>query len=244
MNLGSNDCAFPLSVVILARNEERNIARSVSSVRWCDDVVVIDDGSTDQTMQIAEAAGARVLQHKFENFAAQRNWAMEHASLRNEWVLHLDADEVVTPELERTLIEVLSNVPSDVSAFRMCRKTILGETWLKYSDGYPVWIMRLVRRDRGRFISHGHGEIAVPPVCGKMNTIREPFLHYAFSKGWADWIDRHNRYSTREANLEASASREFCWGSLVWHRKEDRRKALREFSRKFPFRATLRFLYQ
>ncbi len=236
--------SFPLTVVILARNEQQNIGRCVGAVRWCSEVVVIDDGSTDQTVQIAEAAGARVLQHKFESFAAQRNWAMERASLRNEWVLHLDADEVMTPELQKALMANLSEVPPEVAAFRMCRKTMLSETWLKYSDGFPVWIMRLVKRGQAQFVSSGHGEVAVPTVDGVMGTIREPFLHFAFSKGWADWIERHNRYSSREAMLEEERDHTIAWDGLISFDKAQRRAALRGLSRQLPFRSLFRFLYQ
>ena len=244
MNPNSDDCAFPLSVVILARNEEQNIARCVNAVRWCNDVVVIDDGSADQTVQIAEAAGARVLQHKFENFAAQRNWAMEHASLRNEWVLHLDADEVVTSQLEDELRRQLDSADLGVAAFRMCRKTMMDSQWLKYSDGFPVWIMRLVRVGLGEFKSCGHGEEAVPAVAGHLLSIHEPFLHFPFSKGLADWIERHNRYSTREAILEQQAQGQVRWGDLLQMDRARRRAALRNLSRRLPFRPALRFLYQ
>ncbi len=235
---------FPLSVVILTRNEESNIVRCLEGVQWCDDVVVIDDGSTDRTVELATIAGVRVVNHAFQDFATQRNWAMEHASLKHEWVLHLDADEVVTPELQNALRETLLSTPKDVVAFRMCRKTMLGETWLKYSDGFPVWIMRLVRRGAALFQSSGHGEVAVPPVDGKVETLAVPFLHFAFSKGWTNWIDRHNRYSLREAQLEASQDAPIRIGAIFSRQKDKRRLALRSLSRRLPFRPLLRFLYQ
>jgi glycosyltransferase involved in cell wall biosynthesis len=190
---------FPLSVVILARNEAINIERCVAAVQWCNDIVVVDDGSTDGTAELASSCGARVVQHSFVNFAEQRNWAMDHAGLKHEWVLHLDADEVITDSLRLDLISRLTSPPDNVAAYRMCRKTMFQGRWMKYSDGFPVWIMRLVRRSKAKFEDCGHGEVAVPPVDGQLGTIREPFLHFAFSKGLEDWIKRHNRYSTREA---------------------------------------------
>lgn len=235
---------LPLSVVILAKNESVNIKRCVRAVAFCDDVVVVDDGSSDNTAALAEASGARVVQHRFESFARQRNWAMQEAGLRNEWVLHLDADEVVTPPLESALKEVLTSVGHDVAAFRMCRKTMLLDKWLKYSDGFPVWIMRLVRNGRAEFQDQGHGEVAVPDVDGDMETIREPFLHYAFSKGLTDWIERHNRYSTREARLELEQFSGLKLRNFLSRDRAVRRSALRSLSRRLPMRPFFRFLYQ
>ncbi|MEZ6131844.1 MAG: glycosyltransferase family 2 protein [Planctomycetaceae bacterium] len=235
---------LPLSVVILAKNEECNIQRCVAAVDWADEVVVVDDGSTDRTVELAQALGARLIQHEFESFASQRNWAMSHANLKHDWVLHLDADEVATIPLSHELKSAIAAASHDVAAFRMCRKTILLDRWLKYSDGFPVWIMRLVRRNRAVFIDCGHGEVAVPEVDGTMLTIQEPFLHYAFSKGLTDWIARHNRYSTREAELELQVFAGLKWKKLFSRDRAVRRHALRSLSRRLPFRPTCRFLYQ
>jgi glycosyltransferase involved in cell wall biosynthesis len=238
------DMRFPLSVVILARNEAINIERCVRAVQWCDDVVVVDDESTDATVDLATAAGARVVQHHFTSFADQRNWALLHADLKHEWVLHLDADEVVTEDLRKELELTLPEAGADAAAFRMCRKAMFQGRWLKYSDGFPVWIMRLVRKGRAQFEDCGHGEVAVPVVAGHMGTIREPFLHFSFSKGIEDWISRHNRYSSREALLEYQERAAFRWVGLWSADKSIRRLCLRELSRRLPFRPLLRFLYQ
>lgn len=235
---------IPLSVVILARNEAKNIDRCVRSLRGCDEVVVVDDGSTDGTAEVAVRAGARVVQHSFEGFASQRNWAMDCAGLKHEWVLHLDADEVMTVELESELRRTLESTDEETAAFRMCRKTIFQGRWLRYSDGFPVWIMRLVRRGRAAFVDQGHGEVPLPPVHGHMGVIRSPFLHYAFSKGIADWISRHNRYSTREAGLEFSETAPSTHFRDIFGHPGMRRQFLRKVSRRLPCRAVLRFFYQ
>lgn len=235
---------IPISVVILARNEESNIRRCILAVSWSKDVVVVDDYSDDRTAEIAEDCGARVVNQKFKSFASQRNWAMLHANLKHDWVLHLDADEVCTRSLRLALAEVVSSSTKDTVAFRMCRKTMLLDQWLRFSDGFPVWIMRLVRRGSVEFEDCGHGEVAVPAVDGTMGTIREPFLHYAFSKGLTDWIARHNRYSSREAELELKAYSGLKWKQFLSRDKAERRHALRSLSRRLPFRPTLRFAYQ
>jgi glycosyltransferase involved in cell wall biosynthesis len=234
---------FPLSVVILARNEAPNIERCVRSAAWCDQVVVVDDDSTDGTAELARACGAHVVQHGFLSFAAQRNWALEHAGLRHEWVLMLDADEVLTDGLRDELMRTLPSAGSMV-AYRMCRKTIFMGRWLKYSDGFPVWIMRLVRRGKATFQDSGHGEVPVPDVEGEVGTIREPFLHYPFSKGIGDWIDRHNRYASREAKLEFADRALGRWRDLFARDRAQRRRALRQLSRRLPGRPVLRFGYQ
>ena len=236
--------SIPVSVVILAKNESQNMRRCIEGVDWCDDIVVVDDGSTDATGDIAKSCGARVVSHKFESFATQRNWAMEHASLAHDWVLHLDADEVGTDAMRREIQDAVAAASDETTAFRMCRKTMLMGKWLKYSDGFPVWIMRLVRKGVVEFENSGHGEVAVPTVSGELGTIREPFHHYAFSKGLANWIERHNRYSTCEAHLEAKEDHNVNWLQLLSVEKAVRRREQRKLSRSLPFRPSLRFLYQ
>ncbi len=222
-----------------------NIDRCVRSVAWSDDIVVVDDGSTDNTTTLAEEAGARVVSHSFTSFADQRNWALRHGRLKHAWALHLDADEAGTAELEQALRRLFTgSLDSPYLAFRMCRKTMFMGRWLKYSDGFPVWIMRLTKVGDAWFQDRGHGEVAVPTVNGKIGTISEPFLHFPFSKGIEDWLTRHNRYSTREAELELVSQPTFSWRGLVRRDRAIRRQQLRDLARRAPFRPTLRFLYQ
>lgn len=235
---------FPLTVVVLAKNEEHNIERCLRSVDWCDELVVVDDFSSDRTAQIAIAMGARVLQRQFDNFAEQRNWALREGKLRNEWVLMLDADEVATDGFRSEIERTLAATAPDVSAFSICRKTMFLGRWLKYSDGFPVWIMRLVRRGSAYFVSQGHGEIPVPCTSGYVARITEPLLHFPFSKGLSDWLNRHNRYSTAEASFEILMSRRLRWQSLFSADRAKRREAVRDLSRKLPGRPVLRFAYQ
>lgn len=235
---------LPLSVVVIAKNERVNIRRCLESVAWCDDVVVIDDHSTDDTARLAEESGARVLQNHFESFAAQRNWAISHAALRHPWVLMLDADEAVTPELERELQIVVRDVPDELVGFKMCRKTMFQGTWLRFSDGFPVWIVRLIRVGRFLFQDAGHGEVAVPAVDGRLGTVTAPFLHYPFSKGLHDWCERHNRYSTLEAEKELDEASLCEWRHLFSSDRSLRRQSLRSLSRTLPCRSFLRFVYQ
>lgn len=235
---------FPLSVVVLTKDEASNIERCLRSVAWCDDVVVVDDHSTDRTAELATACGARVLRNRFQSFARQRNWALEHADLRHDWVLMLDADEVVTDGLRDELSRTLPAAPDQVVAYRLCRKTMFLGRWLKHSDGFPVWIMRLVRRGQAAFQDSGHGEVPVPVVPGEVGTIGEPFLHYPFSRGIGDWVDRHNRYASREAELELAEQTRWRFRDVLSGDRAVRRRTLRRISRTLPGRPFLRFGYQ
>lgn len=234
----------PITALILAKNEEQNIGRCVAAVHWCDEIVVVDDGSTDATAAIAIAGRARVLDHRFESFAKQRNWALDCANIRNEWILHLDADEVATPAFAEVVWKAIQSVDNSVVAFALCRKTMLLGRWLRYSDGFPVWIMRLTRKGCVKFEDYGHGEVAVPSHLGNIPKIKEPFLHYQFSKGLSYWIERHNRYSTMEAELELEQSGTLSLFALFNADRVRRRVAMRNLSRYMPFRPPLRFLYQ
>ena len=157
-------------------------------------------------------------------------------------MLHLDADEVVTPELAAEMADRLKMAGPGTVGFQLARKTMMGERWLRFSATYPVYVPRLVHRDRVRYAACGHGE-RVERADGSFEYLREPCLHYNFSKGWSDWFERHNRYSTREAErivagCEALDLRH-CWSSDPVRR----RAALRRLSYRLPCRAFLRFVY-
>jgi glycosyltransferase involved in cell wall biosynthesis len=235
---------LPLSVVVLARNEADRIERCVRSVSRCDDVWVVDDHSTDATRERARSAGACVVSHAFSTFAGQRNWALESLALRHPWVLMLDADEAATEPFLQALTAALGTADEQTVAFRTCRKTMLAGQWLKHADGFPVWIMRVVRRGAAWFEDCGHGEVPVPEVRGRIGTIRPPFLHEPFSRGLSDWLERHIRYATREAELELEGGRRIRLGDLLTQDAARRRRALRDMSRRMPLRPSLRFFYR
>ncbi len=235
---------LPISVVVIAKNEATSIRRCLEALTWCDEVVVIDDHSTDDTAQLAAQYGARVETHCFESFARQRNWALEHAELRHKWALMLDADEVITPELKSEIERILPDAETNLVGFRMCRKTMFMGKWLRYSDGFPVWIVRLVRVGYFRFQDAGHGEVPVPLEAGLLGTLSTPFLHYPFDKGLCHWIERHNLYSDREAEQELRESGKSSWPGLWVRDRAQRRQSLRALSRRLPCRALFRFVYQ
>jgi hypothetical protein len=158
----------------------------------------------------------------------------------------LDADEVATPEFCSQLADAVDRATEQTAGFMICRKTIFLDRWLRYSDAFPVWITRVVRRGLGTFINAGHGEKAVAPEGFTFLRIAEPFLHYSFSKGISEWVDRHNRYSTQEAlaELEAARSGRSRGRELFSADPFRRRQALLAVRRQLPARPLWRFLYQ
>ena len=231
-----------VSVLILAHNEEKNLPGCLGAVQWCADVVVIDDFSTDRTVEVARSFGARVVHRAFDDFASQRNFALDNLTFRHEWVLHLDADEVVTPELRG---EIETTLPgSTYDAFRVPSKLIFEGKWLKHAATYPTYQVRLGRKPALRFIQVGHGQREqLDPE--RIGTLREPYLHFPFSKGLEEWFEKHDRYSTEDAKeaLARRKSERIPLRQLFSGDVTQRRRALKDLSVWLPMRPTLRFLY-
>lgn len=232
---------LPISAVVLSHNEADNLPRCLKALRNCAEVVVVDDGSTDDSQRIAAECGARVVVHPFGSFADQRNWAMDSAGLRHDWVLHMDADEVMTPAAWDEIGRRLPSLSPSAVGF-LARKVMLGEKWLRFSADYPVYVPRLVRRQGPRYVMRGHGEVLAAETA-KSVFMEEPMLHYNFSKGWEDWRARHLRYAEAEAARIRSGAATFSFRSLFVAARPVRRAAWRTLSYRLPCRPTWRFLY-
>jgi len=233
------DLTAPVSVVILTLNEEINIVDCLASCAWCDDVHVLDSGSEDRTRQLAADLGAQVWEHPFESFGAQRNWAIENIPTRHEWIFHLDADERFTPELVREMDALLRRDPEE-AGFHAPSKLMFMGRWLKRAGGYPTYQMRLFHKGRMRFRDWGHGQReATDGLVGKLD---HPYVHYAFSKGLYDWLDKHNRYSSLEA-LQVIASRHERprLRGVLSHDPVERRRAWKLIGYRLPFRPLMRW---
>ena len=230
-----------ISVLILTLNEEVNIEGCLDSVAWADDALVLDSGSTDDTVPLARSKGARVMHRPFDSFADQRNYGLQHGDLQHDWVLHLDADERVAPPLHRELQRVVRHGEHD--AFRVPSKLIFQGQWLKHAGMYPTYQIRFGKREALTFTQVGHGQRGdLSP--DRIGTLKEPLLHYAFSKGITDWFERHNRYSTDEARHALNVRTESVdWSGLVSSDAQRRRRALKDLSYRLPLRPLLRFLY-
>jgi glycosyltransferase involved in cell wall biosynthesis len=227
------------SVLILTLNEERNLADCIKSVKWCDDIVVLDSLSTDRTVQVAETAGVRLFQRQFDDFASQRNFALDEIPFKHSWVFHLDADERFTEPLRRECETAIAE--DQRSGFLVPSKLMFMDKWLRWSGMYPVYQMRLMKLGEIRFIQKGHGQREADATRG-VGTLGNPYLHYNFSKGLDDWRKKHDQYSTREAQ-ESLQERRIRWGDLRAGDPVARRRALKQLSMRLPCRPMLRFLY-
>jgi len=232
-----------ISVVILTLNEAANMPRCLASVAWCDDVLVVDSGSTDGTFEIAIAAGARVLTRAFDSFAVQRNFAMEEGGFKHGWVLHLDADEVVPPALADELQALVNSAEAGHPVWRVASRMIFMGQWLRHAGMYPAYQVRFGRANELRFVDFGHGQREVQQAH-EVGTLVEPIDHYNFSKGVNDWLARHLRYAAAEAvELSKSRHQRLRLIELFSGDRTQRRRALKRLSYRAPFRGLAAFLY-
>lgn len=229
-----------VSVLILTLNEEINLPNCLDSLKWCDDIVVLDSFSSDQTGAIARDAGARFVQRKFDDYASQRNFGLKDIQYKYDWVLMVDADEVVTEELASQIAEVIKSNCFDISLYRMRRKDYFMNKWIRRSSGYPTWFGRLVRIGQVHVTRKINEEYCTD---GKVGFLKHHLLHYPFNKGLHSWVEKHNRYSTMEAE-------EIALGKLHLPKLEDffetdptiRRRALKNLIYMFPGRPVVVFL--
>jgi len=189
---------IPLTVIVIAQNEEANILHCLNSVRgWCAEMVVVDSFSADQTAALAQQAGAVVASHTFEDWASQRDWALDTLPLETEWVLFLDADEQATDAFKREVSAALETVPPDVAAFYVYFDFVFLGRCLRHAYESPP-VIRLIRKDRARWRGAGAREYC--EVSGKLSDIKGRIWHEDH-KGLSAWIEKQNRNATREAQL-------------------------------------------
>lgn len=185
----------PLTVIILTYNEEPNLPQALRSVcGWAQQVIVLDSFSTDRTVEIAREFGAEVHQHRFEDYARQRNHALT-LPIRSEWILFLDADEWVTPELQLEIAEAIDRNPNE-DGFYIKRRFIWMGRWIRRGY-YPTWILRLARLGRVRCEERQVNEHLI--VDGAVGYLEHDFIHED-RKDLSDWLAKHVRYARREAD--------------------------------------------
>jgi glycosyltransferase involved in cell wall biosynthesis len=191
--------SLALSIVILTRDEEHNLPACLASLRGLDaEVFVVDSGSTDRTLEIARAAGCKVVQHPFESHAAQLNWALDNLPIVTPWVMRLDADESLTPELAEEIAERLPELPDDVTGLLVKRRVYFWGRWIRHGGYYPTWLLRIWRTGRARCEQRWMDEHM---VVGGGRTLRlDHDLIDENHKGLTFWTDKHNRYADREVN--------------------------------------------
>ena len=238
----------PVSVMIPTLNEESNLRRCLDHLQWADEVVIVDSGSTDDTVKIAEAYGAKVVQFRWNGlWPKKKNWALRHAPFKYPWVLIVDADEWITPELSREINRAVISETENVGYY-INRKFIFMGRWIKHCGYYPSWNLRLIRRGYGEYeqltgignTGSGDNEVhehVIPK--GPVGYLDDDMLHFAFPNIHT-FMEKHNRYSNWEAAVQFKKA---DTTSAAIGEKLSKRRRLKNVSRYLPFRPTLRFLY-
>ncbi len=184
-----------LSVAIVTLNEEATLARTLASVAWAKEIIVVDSGSIDRTAEIARAHGARVIEREWPGFVAQKNFAIEQCS--GAWVLSLDADEELTPELQQEIQKLLAANPT-LHAYYLKRRNYFLGRWIKHGGFYPDAKLRLFRRSTAKFAERAvHETIAFD---GKTETLKFDLIHHAYPT-LTNYIEHMNRYSSLGAEV-------------------------------------------
>jgi len=200
---------LPLSLVVITLNEERNIERCIRSVPFAKEIIVVDSFSEDKTVKIAETLGAKVIQRKFTGYRDQKQFAMEQA--KESWILSLDADEALSPDLKRELPHLL--LRQDADGFRIPRCSFHLNKWIRHGGWYPDYQNRLFKRGLGKWVGgevHEHLEIS-----GVVVTLEHDLQHFVFS-GLSDQIDTNNEFSSLGAKDLKAKGESFSILKLVF----------------------------
>jgi glycosyltransferase involved in cell wall biosynthesis len=235
------DASAPVSAMIFTLNEEIHLPSCLAALKWTDDVIVVDSFSNDRTEQICREAGARFFQHGFVGFGTQRVWALENTQPKYDWILILDADERVSPELVLEMARIVPGAPETVGAYRLKRRFHMWGRWLRYSSLYPSWVVRLIRKGRVEYVNRGHAE--TQEVKGEIASLENDLIDENL-KGIDEWFERQNRYSTKEAEYELERERQPSGASGLFSSDPlSRRAAMKRLAANAPLRPFLYFIY-
>lgn len=224
-----------ISVLILTLNEERNLPGCLQSVAWSDDIHVYDSHSQDNTVEIAEAFGAKVTKRPFDNWADHQNWGLQHISFAHPWVFYIDADERMRPKLAKSIHDAVGSDEKH-AAYRVRRRDHFFDTPLHFAQSCKHYI-RLFRPEKVHYERLVHPVTKVDGTVGSLSGVMD---HYPFSKGMGQWLDRHNGYSDFEAR-QIIENRQSCSSFNIWKAccGEDRK----ELFHRLPLRPLVKFLY-
>ncbi|MBE9070085.1 glycosyltransferase family 2 protein [Leptolyngbya cf. ectocarpi LEGE 11479] len=232
-----------ISIFILTHNEERDIAACIeSALGVSDDVIVVDSFSCDRTLAIAQKYPIRTVQHTFESHGKQRTWMLCNVPTQHPWVYILEADERMTPELFNECVAATQS--GQHVGYYVAERVMFMNRWIRYSTQYPRYQLRLLDKQQVWFDDYGHTE---REVCdGSTGFLRATYPHYTCSKGFARWLEKHNRYSSDEAaeTINQLSDHGVNWRALFLGRSEvERRRALKDLSLRLPLRPLVRFIY-
>ena len=235
----------PMTIVIPTRNEERNLPETLRAIEgWAEDVFVLDSFSEDRTCEIAREHGAIVVQHKFLNFSAQKNWALDNLPFRTEWVFFLDADMRPTPALRQEVVRVLNERPESFDGYFVSMQICFMNRWLRHGGVCPNWSLRLFKYHLGRYeerLVHEHILLK-----GNAGYLHSDLLHNDY-KDLDRYFERHNVYSSMEA-VEVFRFLDGTGGENLqpsfWRRGPERRRVLKQLAYRYlPCRPLVKFLW-
>jgi glycosyltransferase involved in cell wall biosynthesis len=244
--MDSERAKVPVSILIPAKNEARNLPRCLAGVRWAAEVWVVDSQSTDGSAAIAAEHGARVAQFEFNGtWPKKKNWALETLPWAHPWVFVLDADEVLPPAAEAEIRAIVEDAGHPLDGYWINRRFNFMGQWLRHAY-YPNWNLRLFRHRLGRYekltaaaTESGDNEVHEHVVVqGRTGRLRCELDHYAFPTIEV-FVEKHNRYS----NWEARVALEETQKSGLQLGNANRRRRLKRLARRLPFRPWLRFAY-
>ncbi len=229
-----------VSVFIQTLNEEKNLPRCLDSLKWSDDIVILDSISSDGTEKIAKQYGCRFYQRPYDGRANNQNWAVKNIDFKYEWVWYVDADEVTPTELVEEILQVCNDPKRKEVAYFVRRKNMFMGKWLK-NCGREI----ITRLWKPKHISWERSANPVAKIDGEVGFLKNRFEHYFFSKGYADWLTRHNKYSSYEAieTMRSIKEDEFRFIEIFSFDPVKRRKAMKKLSFRLPFRPLFRFIH-
>ena len=253
MSIISTQKRIPVSVLIPAKDEELNLPACLESVARADEIFLVDSQSKDRSIDIAESYGAKVIQFHFNGrWPKKKNWSLENLPFRNDWVLIVDCDERITPELWDEIAIAIANPEYD--GYYLNRKVFFLGKWIRYGGKYPDWNLRLFKHKLGRYENlqtedipnTGDNEVHEHVILqGQVGYLKEDMLHIDFRDIY-QWLARHNRYSNWEARVyynllsgedESTTIQANLFGGAV-----QRKRFLKKIWVRLPFKPLLRFI--
>ena len=186
-----------LSLIILTYNEALNLPTCLARLKPLEaEIFIVDSGSTDKTVEIAKQANCQVIFHPFENQAKQLNWGLQYLPIKTPWVMRLDADERLTPELAEELKQILLQTPEKITGYQLKRRVFFMGRWIRHGGYYPTWLLRVWRTGMGTCEQRWMDEHIVLSE-GKVANLKHDIIDENH-KGLHFWTDKHNRYADRE----------------------------------------------
>jgi glycosyltransferase involved in cell wall biosynthesis len=244
---------LPVSVLIPAKNEQANLPACLTSVQRADEVFIVDSQSSDKSVEIAKSYGANIVQFHFNGrWPKKKNWSLENLPFRNEWVLIVDCDERITPELWDEIAQAIQN--PEYNGYYLNRQVFFLGTWIRHGGKYPDWNLRLFKHKKGRYENlntedipnTGDNEVHEHVILdGKAGYLKNDMIHEDF-RDLYHWIERHNRYSNWEArvylNLLTGKDNNGTIGAHLFGDAVQRKRFLKKLWVRLPFKPFLRFV--